>query len=113
MARVHSYNGTNINFLRLSIQNRAKEQIGDAGRVFWRSRRGLLELDLYLVPFATKMYFSLEPSLQVLYKDILEYDDVQLLDWLQEREDPPKAYRELVAMIRDQTKSDPRNKPVN
>lgn len=71
------------------------------GRVFWRSRRGLLELDLILVPFIEQHYFKLTEKHQKLYKYILEYDDVVLLDWLHDRSTVPTEFRGLIAMIQE------------
>ena len=47
-----------------------------------RSRRGLLELDLLLLPFAQGAYAELSKSEQQVYERLLIEDDVVLLEWL-------------------------------
>ena len=47
-----------------------------------RSRRGLLELDLLLLPFAEVVYAELSESEQQVYERLLLEDDVVLLEWL-------------------------------
>ena len=40
-------------------------------KIFWHSRRGMLELDLLLVPFATEVFENLSTEDQLLYCDLL------------------------------------------
>ena len=47
-----------------------------------RSRRGLLELDLLLLPFAQGVYARLSETEQQVYERLLLEDDVVLLEWL-------------------------------
>lgn len=47
-----------------------------------RSRRGLLELDLVLLPFAQRVYAELSEAEQQVYEGLLIEDDVMLLEWL-------------------------------
>ena len=72
----------------------------DRERVRWRSRRGMLELDLLLVDFADKCYATLPPTLQADYRALLECDDWVVLDWLREREPAPVEFRGVVEVIR-------------
>jgi antitoxin CptB len=71
-------------------------------RIYWRSRRGMLELELQLLPFAAEAYPGLQPDEQVAYARLLEHDDWDLFDWLQGRArcSDPELDR-LVARIRD------------
>ena len=71
----------------------------DRERVRWRSRRGMLELDLLLVDFADKRYPSLSPTLRRDYRAVLECDDWVVLDWLRGRESPPPGLRAVVKAI--------------
>lgn len=74
----------------------------DLGRVAWRSRRGLLELDLLLPPFVTDRFRSLSPSQRSVYLEFLECDDQDIWDWLQARTVPDDArFAEIVALILD------------
>ena len=53
------------------------------GQVRWRSRRGMLELDLLLTKFAEQRYPLLDDADQATYRRLLAHDDWQLWDWLQ------------------------------
>ncbi len=54
----------------------------DAKRVYWHSRRGMLELDLILMPFAEQVYPQLGATDQAAYKHLLESEDPELYRWL-------------------------------
>lgn len=56
--------------------------------IFWHSRRGMLELDLLLVPFAREVFESLSHSDQKLYSELLEEEDQDLFNWLMQRAVP-------------------------
>ncbi len=64
--------------------------------IYWRSRRGMLELELKLVPFVRDHYASLSPGEQSTYENMLEEEDWQLFDWLQGREVPEDALTKTV-----------------
>jgi len=72
----------------------------DDTRIFWRSRRGMLELDLFLVPFAKDRYPTLETRLQTRYAELLELDDWVILDWLQEKSAVEENFVDIVTCIR-------------
>lgn len=57
-------------------------------KIFWHSRRGMLELDLLLVPFAQEVFETLAYQDQLLYSDFLEQEDQDLFLWLLGREAP-------------------------
>ncbi len=44
-------------------------------RIFWHSRRGMLELDLLLVPFVQDVFDDLTLEDQILYRDLLLLED--------------------------------------
>ena len=60
----------------------------DKQKIFWHSRRGMLELDLLLVPFATEVFETLPHQDQLLYEEFLEQEDQDLFKWLMGREAP-------------------------
>ena len=63
-------------------------------RVYWHSRRGMLELDLLLAPFAESEYPLLPASEQAAYRALLRCEDTDIFDWLVNRlpvEDPSIA----------------------
>jgi antitoxin CptB len=76
----------------------------DKNRLFWSSRRGMLELDLVLMPFIENVYPTLIESDQLLYQLLLEEQDQDLFTWCMRREDPtdPDLLR-IVNIIRENT----------
>ncbi|MDP5210596.1 succinate dehydrogenase assembly factor 2 [Microbulbifer sp. 2205BS26-8] len=76
----------------------------DRNRLFWASRRGMLELDLVLLPFLDNVYNTLAPADQRRYIQLLEEQDQDLFAWCLRREDPtdPELLR-IVQIIRDNT----------
>ena len=66
-------------------------------KVFWHSRRGMLELDLLLVPFATEVFTTLSNQDQMLYVEFLELEDQDIFKWLMQRE--PPADKRFIGLI--------------
>ena len=66
-------------------------------RVYWHSRRGMLELDLVLMPFASKVYPTLAQEKQALYCRLLESEDTDLYAWFLRHRQPEDA--ELAEMV--------------
>ena len=66
----------------------------------WRSRRGLLELELLLLAFVRTRLESLSVAEKHVYARLLEHDDCDIFDWIQARDDPedPEIADLLVAM---------------
>lgn len=73
-------------------------------RLFWSSRRGMLELDLVLMPFIENIYSTLPDADQQRYHQLLEEQDQDLFAWFMRREDPsdPDLLR-IVKIIRENT----------
>ncbi|MCW2270012.1 succinate dehydrogenase assembly factor 2 [Pseudomonas sp. JQ170] len=70
----------------------------ELNRLFWHSRRGMLELDVLLVPFSKDVYPTLSQEDRDLYKRLLSCEDQDMFGWFMERsesEDP-----ELQRMVR-------------
>lgn len=66
----------------------------------WHSRRGMLELDLILVPFVEKFLSGLSGQELLLYQQLLEQEDQDLFVWFTRRESAPTPeLREIVAVI--------------
>ncbi len=60
----------------------------------WRSRRGMLELDVLLEPFTREVFLSLNEKEQAVYTRLLECEDPDLFRWFmtdQKPEDPELA----------------------
>ena len=71
-------------------------------RLFWHSRRGMLELDLILVPFVRNHYANLDEKNQALYDRFIEEEDQDLFSWLIQRTIPEDAeFSRLITIILD------------
>lgn len=57
----------------------------DLKHIYWRSRRGLTELELKLVPFVRDCFHDLSAEEQALYEELLDWEDLDLYDLLQGR----------------------------
>lgn len=69
-------------------------------RLRWRCRRGLLELDIWLVKFAgARLHQLTEPQCEQLEK-LLKEADADLLAWLQGRQPVPEVYEQIVYSVR-------------
>lgn len=67
----------------------------------WASRRGMLELDLLLLPFVEGRLGQLDPAAQEEYRCLLECPDPLLHAWLSGRQRPPPEYCAAVQRIRE------------
>lgn len=71
-------------------------------KLAWHSRRGMLELDLLLVPFVAERLRGLSMADQLLYERLLEEEDQDLFAWLLLREEAPNDdLKRIVDIIRD------------
>ena len=57
-------------------------------RLYWHSRRGMLELDVLLIDFLENAYLDLAREDQVRYRELLECEDNVLFSWLMQRDRP-------------------------
>lgn len=72
----------------------------DKNRLLWASRRGMLELDLILQPFAENMYSQLTPDDQQRYEQLLDCEDQDLFSWLLRSKVPEDAQiRQIVDIV--------------
>jgi antitoxin CptB len=69
----------------------------DYNRYLWASRRGMLELDLMMVPFMEQCFKQLDEINQQRYIDLLDSEDTDLFSWLLGREVPSNP--ELAVII--------------
>ena len=70
----------------------------ELNRLFWNSRRGMLELDVLLVPFSQDVYPGLGEADRDLYQRLLKCEDQDLFGWFMERNE--SADPELQRMVR-------------
>ncbi|MBB5209981.1 succinate dehydrogenase assembly factor 2 [Microbulbifer hydrolyticus] len=76
----------------------------DRNRLFWASRRGMLELDLVLLPFLENVYETLSEDDKQRYITLLDEQDQDLFAWFLRREDPEDPeLKKIVQIIRDNT----------
>ena len=69
-------------------------------RMVWRSRRGMLELDLMLAPFVEHEYEDLPVETKKLYLELLKEEDQDLFRWFLKAETPPEPHlQEIVTLI--------------
>lgn len=76
----------------------------EINRLFWGSRRGMLELDLILLPFLENVYPGLPQDDKERYWTLLESEDQDMYAWFINREDPqdPNLHR-IVDIVRANT----------
>ena len=60
----------------------------------------MLELDLYLVPFAEREFARLSCAERDAYAELLRRDDWQILDWLQGRCEPEPRLAAIIERVR-------------
>ncbi len=72
----------------------------DFKRVGWHSRRGMLELDLILMPFVQQTFATLDTTDQQRYIALLREEDTDIFRWLLRAEEPDDAdLRRIVRLI--------------
>jgi antitoxin CptB len=64
------------------------DEAAENRRVYWHSRRGMLELDLVLMPFAEQVYPGLDADMQRRYRALLACEDADLFAWIVHRGEP-------------------------
>jgi len=67
------------------------------GRLRWRCRRGMKELDLVLVRWLDHRYAGSPPHLRSAFERLLEAQDPELASWLFRRDRP--ADPDLAALV--------------
>lgn len=76
----------------------------ETNRLFWGSRRGMLELDLILLPFLENVNPGLAQADKESYWALLEEQDQDMYAWFMRREDPLKPeLQRIVDIIRANT----------
>lgn len=78
-----------------------RQSPAELGRLRWRSRRGMAEVESRLIPFLERRFRHLSPRDQEAYARLLEADDWQIQDWLQGRGEPAEPpLARIVSLIR-------------
>lgn len=68
----------------------------DIKRLYWHSRRGMLELDLLLIPFVEHSLTGLSEDELLMYSDLLREEDQDLFLWLMRRAEAPSPRLQLI-----------------
>lgn len=76
-------------------------------RLYWHSRRGMLELDVLLIPFLEQAYRDLPRDDQIRYQNLLNCEDAEMFEWFMQRSRPqdPELQR-IVDMILERVQPD-------
>ena len=74
-------------------------------RLRWACRRGMLELDLILEPFAEESYETLEQADQLRFETLLECEDQSLFMWLMKRVTPENTDMQRIVQIIHESRS--------
>jgi antitoxin CptB len=70
---------------------------GDLGKLRWRCRRGMKELDLLLTRYADEQYRDAAPAQQLAFRQLLDVQDPLLYDYFVGRATPPNP--ELSSLV--------------
>ncbi len=68
--------------------------------LLWRCRRGIREMDLLLQGFVEKYYDTLPAQEQTAFAQLLDQADLDIMDWIMGRTDPPPMFTSLINRIR-------------
>ena len=75
-------------------------------RLWWHSRRGMLELDVLLIPFVEEAYQGLADEDKARYRQLVDCEDPDLYTWFMEQippEDPD--LNRIVQLVLEHTRS--------
>lgn len=76
-------------------------------RLWWHSRRGMLELDVLLIPFLEEAYPSLPKEDRQRYHKLIQCEDADMFEWFMQRSEPDDPdLRRIVRLILDRVQPD-------
>ena len=58
------------------------DERAEFNRLYWHSRRGMLEIDVMLMPFTQHHFKTLSDADQVAYRQLLDCEDQDIWEWL-------------------------------
>ncbi|MGJ8687545.1 MAG: succinate dehydrogenase assembly factor 2 [Spongiibacteraceae bacterium] len=65
-------------------------------RIIWACRRGMLELDLVMVPYVQNRFKVLSAENQQRFIQLLECEDTELFDWFLRKGEPEDADLKII-----------------
>jgi antitoxin CptB len=71
----------------------------ELGRLRWRCRRGLKELDVLLTRYVNERLSSASDTERAFFDELLDTQDPVLYAYLLGQESPPEQWRALIARI--------------
>ncbi|MGR6873288.1 FAD assembly factor SdhE [Pseudomonas sp. HK3] len=78
----------------------AEQLATEKKRLWWHSRRGMLELDLLLLPFVEEAYSDLNEENKAKYRKLLDSEDPDLFKWFMQTGTPDdQDLADIVAII--------------
>jgi len=79
----------------------------DIRRLTWQCRRGMLELDVLLVPFMQEAFSGLPEDDQQRFVKLLDSEDQDLFLWFMQREEPQdEDLKRIVGIILERVQPD-------
>ncbi len=87
-----------LNMLKIAVMDTELNQL------YWQCRRGMWELDLYLIPFLRNCYLTLAATEQQRFREFLELPDPELYTFLNGQKLPQTEFQTIVTLIRDHAK---------
>jgi len=79
----------------------------DIRRLTWQCRRGMLELDVLLVPFMQEAFAGLAEDDQQRFVKLLDSEDQDLFLWFMQREEPQdEDLKRIVRIILERVQPD-------
>ena len=79
----------------------AEETAAERARLQWRCRRGMLELDLLLLPFVENVYDTLTPEDKHKFHLLLDLQDQELLECLMLQAKPEdENLNDIISQVR-------------
>ncbi|RME33063.1 MAG: succinate dehydrogenase assembly factor 2 [Gammaproteobacteria bacterium] len=91
----------NLRDLRVSVVNPDEQKLK---KLRWRChRRGIVEMDIAFGTLLDRHYTHLPPEQQQAFEALIDEADLDIMNWITGRREPPDRYRELVTLMRDST----------
>ncbi len=81
---IHSFHP----MVKTMSETTAPSDNSEFNRLWWHSRRGMLELDVLLIPFVEQAYRDLAPEDQARYRKLLSCEDTDMFEWFMQRSRP-------------------------
>ena len=72
---------------------------GEAGRLRWRCRRGMKELDILLTRYIDERFYTASPQEQEAFRGLLEIQDPVIYAYCLGQERPPEHLAVLIERI--------------